>query len=144
MKFGRFRFFEKFVVNDETDGQPYLIRWRLIETPWFGVFLHHILRSDRDRATHDHPWGFVSVILSGGYTEHSQVRRPHGATFTKHYRAGSIVRHKATDLHRLELDRPAWTLVFIGARCREWGFMTPRGWVHWEQYLATPIEERNA
>jgi hypothetical protein len=38
--------------------KPLMIRYILLSTPWFGVYLHHLLRSDYDRAFHDHPWGF--------------------------------------------------------------------------------------
>ena len=48
------------------DGDPYLIRYTLIECRWFSIKVHHILRSDEDRCEHDHPWPFVSLILTGG------------------------------------------------------------------------------
>ena len=35
----------------------------------FAARLHHILRSDHDRALHDHPWPNASFVLSGGYWE---------------------------------------------------------------------------
>lgn len=31
--------------------------------------VHHVLRSDHDRALHDHPWHNASIVLSGGYWE---------------------------------------------------------------------------
>lgn len=40
-------------------------RWRFLPS----IRVHHILRSDDDRAYHDHPWPFVTVILKGGYYE---------------------------------------------------------------------------
>lgn len=33
------------------------------------ALVHHILRSDRDRAMHDHPWENASLVLRGGYWE---------------------------------------------------------------------------
>jgi hypothetical protein len=101
------------------------------------IYLHHIVRSDYERACHDHPWDFVSIILKGGYTEHNQCLETAFCAEHTHVikkRAGSIVAHKAEDLHRLELERPAWTLVFSGRKRREWGFQTPdKGWIGWRE-----------
>ena len=73
---------------------PYLLRWYLTpwrrwhregrETPtpwrrikgWFGfvlpsAYLHCFIRSDDDRALHDHPWFWCSILLRGRYVEHT-------------------------------------------------------------------------
>lgn len=145
MRIGPFKLFEKYVVRDGED--VYLIRWRLIETPWFGVFLHKICRPDHDRHLHDHPFPFVSIILRGGYVEEIPcdcfacgLKWIYGVgDTTRSLRPRfSVIRHRATDLHRIhELPNgPAWTLVLIGRRCRDWGFQTEAGWVQWQQYLA--------
>lgn len=121
MKRGDFAIFHKTVIRNLA-GEPYLVRWRLFQTPLFAVYLHRILRSDDDRALHDHPWAFVSLILLGGYFEHT----PGGCRWR---RPGSIVAHHAEDLHRLELRpaKTAWTLVLCGPRRRQWGFSTGGG-----------------
>ncbi len=114
------------------DGQNYLVRYRLISTPWRGYYLHHILRSDKDRYLHDHPWDFTSLILFRGYVEYSPGSDPpaHGIFKARWLGMGSIVRHKAEDLHRLELPNgPVWTLVTCGPRVRKWGFLTEFGWI---------------
>lgn len=53
--------------------RPYLLRWFVIpRNPVFNVYLHMFLRSDDDRALHDHPWLFnASVMIYGGYVEHT-------------------------------------------------------------------------
>lgn len=121
------RIFQHFVIKG-SDGSPYLVRYHVLWTPFFRVKLHHILRSDEDRELHDHPWAFTSVILWRGYVE----VEPHR---TRRVLPGSVVRHKATDSHRLILDHPAWTLVFVGGIRRTWGFQTEDGWVDHEKYL---------
>ncbi len=119
-------------------GSTYMERWRLIDCRWFGIRVHHILRSDSDQEMHDHPFDFTSLILLGGYTEHTPLG-------VRHFKPGRIVRHKAEDLHRLELrghhrrangrwelvsEIPAWTLVWQGPRRRRWGFKAPDGeWI---------------
>lgn len=138
MKRGHFAIFHKTVIRNAA-GDAYLVRWRLLQTPWFAVYLHHILRSDDDRALHDHPWSFASVILAGGYFEHT----PRGRFWRQ---PGSIILHRAEELHRIELGPsraaiggtlPAWTLVFCGRRRRPWGFSTAAGWRESAPYLAT-------
>lgn len=47
---------------------PYLIRW-LFDPRLFSIRLHHWVRSDDKRAMHDHSWWFLTLVLSGGYTD---------------------------------------------------------------------------
>lgn len=119
---------------------PYLLRWWVIpRNRFFNVYLHKFLRDDDDRALHDHPWLSLSVILRGGYIEHT-------ATEVRRREAGSVVFRRAKHAHRIELLRegfclartvvPAWTLFITGPRIREWGFHCPRGWVHWKEFTS--------
>jgi hypothetical protein len=86
------------------------------------VFLHQFLRSDYDTALHDHPWPFVSVILSGGYWEHAA--NPDGTIRRRWFGPGRVLRRPAEYRHRAELPpgRDCWTLVFRGKKCRSWFF----------------------
>jgi hypothetical protein len=97
------------------------------------IYLHHIVRSDYERACHDHPWSFVSIILKTGYTEvceYPEADDSDSLQTEKWKRPGSIIYHKATDFHRLKLKAPAWSLVFTGAKKRTWGFLThDKGWI---------------
>lgn len=83
---------------------PYLLRWHLIpRNPFFNIYLHKFCRSDDDRALHDHPWWFISLILRGQYDEITDTgtnRR------TKRRHAGSIAYRPATWRHRVSL---LWT-----------------------------------
>jgi hypothetical protein len=118
-----------FVIGGD---RPYLLRWWLIpRNPVVNVFLHKFLRDDDDRALHDHPWPSVSLMLAGGLIEHT----------TKGARVigpGRVVFRVATFRHRVELvdGRPAWTLFITGPKLREWGFWCPKGFVHWERFVA--------
>jgi hypothetical protein len=46
----------------------------------------------------------------------------------------SVLYRPAEWQHRLELVRPCWTLVLRWRYRREWGFITPGGWLHWLVY----------
>lgn len=129
----KWSFFKKFDIDDVNDpGVVYLRRWYLIRTPWFGIYLHKIMRPDHDRDLHDHPWNFVPIILWGGYDEQLpgeefRLRTP-----------GSMRLVRATDSHRIDTlinDKPAWTLCLVGRHQRDWGFHTEQGWVQWEDYI---------
>ena len=53
-------------------GDTYMRRWWVIpRNRFFNVYLHLFLRSDDDRALHDHPWVNLSFLLHGDYTEHT-------------------------------------------------------------------------
>jgi hypothetical protein len=136
-------------------GDPYMLRY-ILQTPWGTLRLHNIRRSDRDRHLHDHPWDFTSFLLTGGYTEELpgsrrvRISLAHGGVAWKDepnrrvWPWLSVVRHAASDLHKLHLTAPVWTLVWTGPRIRDWGFQTEDGWVCWRTYLGIPMAERVA
>lgn len=107
---------------------PYLRRWYLIpRNPVFNVYLHHFLRSDDDRALHDHPWLSVSILIKGDYVEVLQDR-------SRYYSAPAIIVRRPTLAHRIAILQPAWTLFITGPKVREWGFLCPQGWRHWRDF----------
>lgn len=122
----RFAFMERFEIPafDEPDVN-YLTRWRVIQTPWFALYLHKIERPDSRPILHDHPWSFLSIVLRGGYDE----RRLDPKTMTTRRRT---VRHvnlvRPHDAHYIErLHRPVvWTFLFVGPRVRTWGYWEGR------------------
>lgn len=118
-----------YFVIENAQGDPYMVRYKVLRTPWFKVFLHHILRSDEDPDAHDHPWAFVSFVLWSGYLEERPGHPP------RRIRAGAVVRHAAADAHRLILKRPAWTAVVVTGKKRSWGFHTPEGWMGYRDYF---------
>jgi len=130
----------KRIILDREGKDTYIERYYLLfpqnsHPQWFGfnLLLHHICQSDPE-GLHDHPWGWGSLILKGGYWEET----PEGRFWRKR---GSLRFRGATALHRLEIDRDrangeTWTLFFIGHRHREWGFLTESGqWVQWSKHL---------
>ena len=120
---------------------PYLDRLRVVQTPLFGVFLHRIHQPDVDRDPHDHPWPFLSFVLSGGYTERiwADKKRRRNDLHSLEFRRGrwSLHRMRADRAHRiLSVEDQLWTLVLTGPRKRDWGFWTNDGLVLWRDYLA--------
>ena len=119
-----------FVIGGQE--QPYLRRWWLIpRNRFFNVYLHQFIRSDDDRALHDHPWWNVSILLRGRYREHRLGLPP------RDLRSGRIVFRRALAAHRVELTHgQCWTLFLTGPRIREWGFLCPQGWRHWREFTS--------
>lgn len=119
----------------------YMRRWWLIpRNRWFNIYLHHFLRSDDDRALHDHPWWNLSILLEGRYVEHTISAG--GINIRTERRAGEMKFRRAGAAHRIELvDGPCWTIFITGPRLREWGFHCPGGWVHWRDFTSGPKGE---
>src|SRR5216684_5751014 len=85
-----------FHVGPDDDHQ--LQRWFVVpRNEITNIYLHRFLRSDEDRALHDHPWDNRSWILSGEYVEHLLD----GTSITRH--EGDVVERKAIEAHRVEL-----------------------------------------
>src|SRR5882757_10818132 len=122
-----------FVIGGPAD--PYLKRWWLLpRNPVFNVYLHLFLRSDDDRALHDHPWVNGSILVEGRYIEET-IRRG-GIHVRTERRAGAIKLRGPRAAHRVELidGQPCTTIFIIGPRLRRWGFHCPKGWIHWKAF----------
>lgn len=135
MKIGPLRLFEprRYIGGKEN---PLLIRWVLFRIPQFGIFIHKFCRSDYDRALHDHPWTFVSVILHGGYSEYREEKDERGTYETLDwYGPGSILYRPAEYKHRVVIYKePSWNLILVGRRRRKWGFWPNGQWCWWRKY----------
>jgi hypothetical protein len=126
-----------FVIGEP--GDLYLRRWWVIpRNKWFNIYLHHFIRSDDDRALHDHPWVNLSILLRGSYREHMpgdivKLRKP-----WRPWAFWRMPMRKATALHAVELigGKQVWTLFITGPKIREWGFACPNGWRHWEEFVS--------
>lgn len=134
------RWFEKIASKREPDfiiggkDNPYMRRWWIIpRNPIFNIYLHEFLRSDDDRALHDHPWVNVSILLKGSYVEH--MIRAGGVHTAKKYVAGNVKFRRAKTAHRIEIDEPCWSLFITGPVIRKWGFHCTAGWRPWSLFV---------
>jgi len=149
-------YFDIYNAADDTlyMGRDWLMpRWALERDPgedtlkpkrWlpFALRLHRIERADLDRAFHDHPSSFISLVLTGGYAE----RRPTSALpnwrkdgtedyYTVNRLPGSIALRRYTDRHRIVSVLPETVTLVVWFRKRQsWGFFTLLGKVHWQDY----------
>jgi len=128
----------KRVIMDRYENEPYLTRYYLFlkDRKWFpfNVFLHNFHKGDLDDL-HDHPWPYFTLILRGGYWEHT--------VSGKHWRSPGHFRiNTPRSLHRIELEpnTDVWTLFIPGPKLREWGFIRKGEWVESQQYLREKYE----
>jgi hypothetical protein len=118
---------------DKSD--PHIRRWWLIPRNDFcNIYLHEIRKDDDDRALHDHPYDFESIILEGSYRERTVDAK--GRVVSEIFRKGMLNAKKAEQAHRLEvIEGPVLTLLVSGPRRREWGFHAKGGWRPWKDFI---------
>lgn len=105
-------------------GVVHFRRYELLSTPWFNLYIHHILESDQDQDLHDHPWDFQSLIMKGAYLE---IVKTVSSNFTKTlvqmHLPGDVVSRNAEDAHKIKLlSESVWTLVLTSKPHRDWGY----------------------
>jgi hypothetical protein len=82
--------------------------------PWpLDPVIHHFADIDRGDP-HDHPWGFRSIVLDGGYVE--RVFQPNGTSELVERKPGDSFDIAATHIHRMEAlpSGDCWTLILPG------------------------------
>jgi len=128
-----------FVIGNPDD--PYMLRWWVIpRNKWFCIYLHKFLKSDDDRALHDHPWWNISLIIKGRDIENMPVNAtdPRGDKKAVLRKAWRPIFRRAEASHQIELipgDPPVWTIFIRGREVREWGFWCPQGWRFWKDFV---------
>lgn len=142
-----------FRIPPDESVPAYMQRWWRVPRNWAtNVYYHIVLRSDDDRALHDHPWWSFSIVLDGGYFEHT-IRE--GGVHNKEWFGPGRLRFRwhGKKAHRLELpqkqwiddpeggpgERPARTIFITGPVLRRWGFHHESGWVdayQWDAFCA--------
>lgn len=122
----------------ENEGEPYLTRFRIAETRWGKLYLHHFHRNERYPVFHDHPYKGVGMILCGGYIEETLTRFLDVVSTIR--KPGSVMWLDRTTRHRIATMLPGetWTLFATGPHDPEgrWGFYDERGvYTPWLLYL---------
>lgn len=107
---------------------PYIRRWSF----GFGLFtirVHHWYSSDDDRAPHDHPWWFLTLILRGYYHDvHYTIEEGRNwKTTYEPMRSGTFHFRRAKHIHWVKVPpEGCWTILLTGRPLNEWGFWVPR------------------
>lgn len=142
----RWGLLQTFVIGKQDN--PMMKRLRLIQTPWFGVYLHFIYREDLDPVPHDHPWNFWRIVLRGGYLERYWTDPARGRDVLTSPGRRRWSRVPVEHAHRIVVVQPGTvSLVVVGRKRRVWGFwgpredQTPRTWVDYRDALGLRPQE---
>lgn len=97
-----------FVIGSEDN--PYLLRWWILpRNKFFNIYLHLFMRSDDDRALHDHPWWNASFVLDGGYYEYMPKWK---------------YANPEKEIHTISMTpEQAWYSTAPGRNCAGWKFV---------------------
>ena len=136
----RWAFNETFIIGKQDN--PMMKRWRLIQTPWFWIYVHFIYREDLDPVMHDHPWNFWRMVLRGGYIENYVTDPASRISHPQMILPFRPLRFPVNHAHRIVMVKPRTvSLVLVGRRLRDWGFWgpgefyPPRTWVDYRDAL---------
>ena len=108
-------------------------RWQWLPS----IRVHRIMRPDRDRHLHDHPWNARTIVLHNWYEE----ERPGDNTIATREvfmrRAGYTGRLMFGQYHRISAvpEDGVWTLFFTWRKRGTWGFDVDGHKVPWREYL---------
>jgi hypothetical protein len=140
--------FEKRIISGP-DGAPYMHRWYIFRTRPFSIMIHKFVRSDYDRALHDHPWNFLVIPIWRGYVEISEAfycglpyvraRRVYPILGTR-YRS-ALYKHRVVLLQEGRKFLPAWSIFIRFTEWRKWGFWCKDGWKPWRPDMGDACED---
>jgi len=92
-------------------------RYTFIKSRWFNLYLHVLdAPSWHPVGCHDHPWWFITLLLSGGYLEYNGKK-------LSHRYPGMVLYRPAKHAH--DVTTPygtSWSSVLTGPKERTWGF----------------------
>lgn len=132
----RWWLFNAYSPDKEKDSaERYKRKW----PSWFpSIRIHHILREDRGRHLHDHPWNARTIILKGWYTERRLIEGKWG---DKHIvesnrTKGQTARILFGQYHSIDEVSPGgvYTLFFTWKYGGTWGFLVDGKKVPWREY----------
>lgn len=137
--FGRRFGFQYSPIVHQNHG-PYLTRW-ILYLGFFCLRLHKFYRGDHDRASHNHPWWFITFPLA----DYLEILYRHGKPFESrvverfkfHYRPAAFEHVVKYKVKRIEYENcfpiwvrsieSFWTIVIAGGKSQNWGFYKPDG-----------------
>ena len=149
---GRWWLFNPYGKDASGNPTPARLQW----LP--SIRVHHIMRPDRDRHLHDHPWNARTIVLRGWYTEERpwdacsdrEAMQADGIAIDDTTRAvfhriqGYTGRLLFGQYHRISAvsESGVWTLFFTWRKRGSWGFDVDGKKVPWREYLNNTIQPR--
>lgn len=91
-------------------------RYALFKSRWLNVYLHQLYAPNWHPECHDHPWGFVAILILRGYVERIGTEDYRRRPWTVLYRPATFAHNVITPFGT------SWSIIFAGPKSREWGF----------------------
>lgn len=134
-KFDRRLYIDKFGYTTNNIDEANLVRYILIRTKNHHLFLHKMLKSDKN-PMHDHSWDFISFPINGKFTEELIDGKVTHSTKERFY-----VRD-ANTFHRIILDKEyqltdkdiPTTIVITYSKRKNWNYLVDGKSVNWRKY----------
>ena len=103
------------------------------------VRLHLIMRPDKDRHLHDHPWNARTIVLKGYYIEEREPTYRSRCVFVPIFTRlrGYTGRLLFGQYHRIRAvpEDGVWTMFWTWKKRGTWGFNVDGQKVHYKEYL---------
>ncbi len=132
------RVFKLEEMNGNGRCPTYLYRWILLSTPWFKLYLHHLVGDDWSKDLHDHPKRFITIGLRGGYVEQTPAKAS-GLYWRQYWKAPWIRSFPASHVHSIKIPpgEECWTLCLVFKAVRSWGYWVDGEWIPWKKYVGS-------
>ena len=96
----------------------YLERFTILKVFNLHIRIHNILSEDKTVFYHNHPFAYMSIILSGGYTEELLVG---DKIVTNQYNRFNIIIRNKNSYHKIKVIKPnTKTLFFAIGNSKKW------------------------
>lgn len=115
------------------DGQLFIERRRL-QTPLFGVLFSKILLDDRTRDPHTHRRAFITMAVTGSYTELVWKDAHSAPIIREHKRLRPYLMRRGWAHQIVTVHGTLRTLLLAGIYHQNFQFWTPEGPIDWESY----------
>jgi hypothetical protein len=115
---------------------PIMKRLTIVRHRRFGSLrLHLFMPNADDRDVHDHPWPFLTLVVSGWYDD--MKNDGEGIVLRERMSRGKVRYRSATHQHRTRVGPDGClTVVVTGPVVRGWGFLRDGRWIPWRRYEA--------
>ena len=89
------------IFKPYTNIKDFLHRFTIVKIGALHIRLHKIMDKDNSSLFHNHPFHYISIILSGGYTE-TYIDPKTNEHIIKTHNAGSIIFRKNSIFHKID------------------------------------------
>jgi hypothetical protein len=95
----------------------HFLRYTVLETRWFNIYINEMDAANWHPECHDHPWHFWTLILWNGYLEQT-------ATYSKWRYPGSILYRYAKFAHNVTSKGKSYSIILTSKKVRKWGHLS--------------------